>query len=396
MALTTPVTSGPADSIVVALAGDAMLGRGVAETFSGARLPELFSADLRAAIRSADLFVLNLECCISSRGERWGESPGKPFFFRAPPPAAELLGDLGVDCVTLANNHALDFGAEGLLDTLQHLAAAGIRCVGAGADVASARRPAWLQARGFCLAVIGATDHPAEFAAASNRPGVAFAELRAGEVSPWIHETISNARSRADAVLFSPHWGPNLTAEPVARVRAAAADIGPCVTLVAGHSAHAFHGVGANVLYDLGDFVNDYASARPPRNLLAGVADKLRKEIVGLCEEAGSLHERRDGARTGSETRQRLWPLLQRRTGRIKRMIRARRLRPDLGMLFFVTLDRTGPRQLEALPIKVGHCHTGIPTGEEARFAHRRFSRACAALGTEVTEHHGRSVIVWR
>jgi hypothetical protein len=71
MALTTPATSGPADSIVVALAGDAMLGRGVAKTFSGPRLPELFSADLRAAIRSADLFVLNLECCISSRGERW-------------------------------------------------------------------------------------------------------------------------------------------------------------------------------------------------------------------------------------------------------------------------------------------------------------------------------------
>ena len=65
-------------------------------------------------------------------------------------------------------------------------------------------------------------------------------------------------------------------------------------------------------------------------------------------------------------------------------------------MLFFVTLDRAGPRRLEALPIKVGHCYTGIAAGEEAAFAQRRFREACAALGTEVSEQDGRSVIVWR
>jgi hypothetical protein len=59
--------------------------------------------------RPTDLFVLNLECCTSERGERWTD-PRKPFFFRAPPEAVELLCRLGVDCVTLANNHALDDG----------------------------------------------------------------------------------------------------------------------------------------------------------------------------------------------------------------------------------------------------------------------------------------------
>ena len=75
--------------------------------------------------RGADLFVLNLECCISERVERFPD-PGKPFFFRAPPAAAGTLADLGVDCVTLANNHALDYGEQALLDTLGHLDQAGI------------------------------------------------------------------------------------------------------------------------------------------------------------------------------------------------------------------------------------------------------------------------------
>jgi len=369
------------DSIVIALAGDAMLGRGVADRFVGTKLPELVSAEVKAAIEAADLFILNLECCISTHGARW-VSPGKLFFFRAPPQAAELLAVLGVDCVTLANNHALDWGAEALLDTLEHLSTAGIRTTGAGANVESARAPAWLESQGFRLAVVAATDHPAEFAAATDRPGVAFADLQGGDTR-WILDTIAKARSRADAVLFSPHWGPNLRGGSVAHVRRFATEVGPRVTLVAGHSAHVFQGVGANVLYDLGDFVNDYASARPPRTLLAGAADKLQKEFSGLREEAGRHN-------------QSLWPLVRQRIYRIKRMIRARYLRPDLGMLFFVTLDRAGPRRLEALPIKVGRCYTGVAAGTEAAFAHRRFRRACQSLGTDVTEVDGRSVVTWR
>src|SRR5207244_9711522 len=130
-----------------------------------------------AAAREADLFVLNLECCISERGERWPD-PRKPFFFRAPPRATATLAHLGVDCVTLANNHALDFGPQALLDTFDHLRAAGIACVGAGPDAAAARAPVVLEARGFRLAVVAASDHPAESAAAEDQPGIAFADLR--------------------------------------------------------------------------------------------------------------------------------------------------------------------------------------------------------------------------
>jgi poly-gamma-glutamate capsule biosynthesis protein CapA/YwtB (metallophosphatase superfamily) len=70
-------------------------------------------------VGEANLCLLNLECCISERG---APVPGKVFHFRAPLAAAETLAHLGVDCVTLANNHALDFGPDALLDTFVHLA----------------------------------------------------------------------------------------------------------------------------------------------------------------------------------------------------------------------------------------------------------------------------------
>src|SRR5919109_1978492 len=127
----------------LALAGDTMLGRGVAQRLAEAPPASLFAPEVVEAAREADLFVLNLECCISERGAPWPD-PGKPFFFRAPPAATEALALLGVDCVTLANNHALDFGDEALLDTVELLDAAGIAHVGAGADMAIARSPAML------------------------------------------------------------------------------------------------------------------------------------------------------------------------------------------------------------------------------------------------------------
>src|SRR5919206_3155045 len=96
-------------AITVALAGDTMLGRGVAESIDQQPGRALVSHEVAETVREADLFVLNLECCVSDRGTPW-PAPGKPFFFRAVPKATELLVELGVDCVTLANNHALDFG----------------------------------------------------------------------------------------------------------------------------------------------------------------------------------------------------------------------------------------------------------------------------------------------
>jgi poly-gamma-glutamate capsule biosynthesis protein CapA/YwtB (metallophosphatase superfamily) len=318
-------------TVTVALAGDTMLGRGVARALATTPPEALVAPEVRAALGEADLVVLNLECCISERGRPWN-APGKPFFFRAPPRAVELLALLGTDCVTLANNHALDYGFNALADTLEHLARAGIATVGAGPDLERARRPATLAAGGLRVAVLGVTDHPPDFAAGPDRPGVAFADL-GRRLPDWLAEGVGAAD--AEVVLVTPHWGPNMTSEPVGHVRrAAAALVDAGATLIAGHSAHVPHGVAGPVLYDLGDFLDDY----------------------------------------------RVHP----------------GLRNDLGLLFLVTLDTRGPVRLEALPLKLDFCHTRLATGEDAAWMRRRFRSACAALGTTVDEEAGRLIINWR
>jgi Bacterial capsule synthesis protein PGA_cap len=311
----------------LALAGDTMLGRGVAEAIS--RGQSLVAAEVAAVAAEADLFVLNLECCISAGGERWPD-PHKPFFFRAPPEAASLLAGLGVDCVSLANNHALDFGYDALLETLEHLREAGIASVGARTNVAEARAPVVLTAAGTRLAVVGVADHPADFAAGPARPGIAYADLRGEGVPQWVLESVRDAD--ADATLVTPHWGPNMAPEPLSYVRkAAAALVDAGATLVAGHSAHVFQGVAGRVLHDLGDFLDDYAVDAELRN--------------------------------------------------------------DLGLLFLVTLDERGPRRIEAVPLKLDYCYTRLATRDEAAWIAHRFRTACAALGTEVCDEDGRLVI---
>jgi poly-gamma-glutamate capsule biosynthesis protein CapA/YwtB (metallophosphatase superfamily) len=310
-------------AVTVALAGDTMLGRGVGERISACGAGTLFSDEVRDAFASADLRLLNLECCISDRGRPW-EAPDRPFRFRAPPEAVEALTELRVDCVSMANNHSLDYGYEALADTRERLTRAGIRAVGAGANHVQARAPVILEARGMYVAVLAVTDHPSDYAAADHRPGVAYAALHDG-VPAWLTDRIRALARAADVVLVTPHWGPNMTTGPLPYVRAAArAMTGAGATLVAGHSAHVFHGVAGRVLYDLGDFIDDYA-----------VNDMLRN---------------------------------------------------DLGLLFLVTIDKRGPMRITAVPLRLEYARTRLAVGAEAAWIRDRLTAACGEFGTTVTE----------
>jgi poly-gamma-glutamate synthesis protein (capsule biosynthesis protein) len=114
-----------------------------------------------------------------------------------------------------------------------------------------------LDSGGFRLGVVALTDHPPTYAAQPDRGGVAYADLRSGELPDWVATTIASLD--VDATLVMSHWGPNMTPEPVPHVRQAARRLREAgATLVAGHSAHVFHGVAPRVLYDLGDFIDDY------------------------------------------------------------------------------------------------------------------------------------------
>ena len=308
----------------LALAGDAMLGRKVAERISESSQP-VFAPEVVAVAATADVFILNLECCISERGEPWS-APGKPFFFRAPPMAVGHLRPLGVDAVTLANNHALDYGPAALIETLDPLRAGGIAVAGAGPDRASARRPVRLAAGGSTIDVVALADHPADFAAGRTRPGTAYADLRRGTPS-WVVEAVE--RASADVVVVTPHWGPNMTTAPPAHVLQAADGLVEAgATVIAGHSAHVFHGVRAHpgriVCYDLGDFIDDYA------------VDS--------------------------------------------------RLRNDLGLLWLIDFDGDRPARLEAVPLVLDYCYTRLAEGDERDWIARRLTNASAEFGTTVSD----------
>jgi poly-gamma-glutamate capsule biosynthesis protein CapA/YwtB (metallophosphatase superfamily) len=315
--------------VTLALAGDTMLGRRVAEALTVDPGRPLLTAALEEIARGADLFVLNLECCVSERGARF-DDPDKRFFFRAPPVAAERLAEMGVTCVTLANNHALDFGPDALQDTVAHLRAAGIAAVGAGADVVEARAPVVLAAGGLRLRVVSVTDHPFAYAAAADRPGIAYADLWREELPEWLCELAAPAAG-VDVVVVSPHWGPNMRAAPVAHVRRAAAALEAAgATLIAGHSAHVVQGARGRTLFDLGDFIDDYAVDRALRN--------------------------------------------------------------DLGLLWLVTLDAGGPRRVEGVPVRLEPARTRAATAVEAMVLLALLEERCAAVGASVRREGERLV----
>ena len=197
----------------IGLLGDVMLGRGVAERLTEVPPEDVWAPELREVCRECDLVICNLECCISSRGSPTERVRDKPFFFRGPPQATRSLQAIGVTAVGLANNHALDYESEALLDTLDLLDEAGIAVAGAGRDAEEARRPAVVEAGGVRVGLVAVSDHPPEFAAGEREPGIAHVDLRR-RLPGWLDRQSPAVRERCDLLIGFPHWGPNMTTEP--------------------------------------------------------------------------------------------------------------------------------------------------------------------------------------
>jgi poly-gamma-glutamate capsule biosynthesis protein CapA/YwtB (metallophosphatase superfamily) len=309
---------------MIGLLGDVMLGRKVAERLASEGGEELWGPAVRAACADCDALVLNLECCVSERGSRTRLVPGKRFFFRAPPTAVEALAAVGATIAGVANNHALDFGPEALLETLDNLRGTGVTPAGAGPDEAAARKGNVVEAGGVRLGLLAVSDHPLEYAASPDAPGVSWADLRA-DLPGWLLEELCHLSAEADVVIAFPHWGPNMTAAPAAWQRSRARELlAAGADLVAGHSAHVFHGIerlGSRLaLYDLGDALDDYAVDRVLRNDLGVLA---------------------------------LW-------------------RPG------------GDPELELVGLSLDYCRTDVARGAEADWIATRLERACEELGTAV------------
>ena len=255
------------------LTGDVMLGR-VVDVKQRRRPPEVVWGTTLERLRSFDGLVINLECCLSTRGEPWRRTY-RPFHFRADPDwSIPALERAGVDCCALANNHVLDFEEPALRDTLAHLDEAGIARVGAGETLEEALEPAVFTVGDWTVAVVSFTDNVPAYGAGEDSPGTAYVEIGVedAETRRRVAEALDRARrADPDLLVASLHWGPNMVERPSDSFRRfgrwlveAGADV------VHGHSAHVFHGVevheGRPIVYDAGDFVDDYAVDERLRN----------------------------------------------------------------------------------------------------------------------------------
>lgn len=246
----------PAGSVAVAFVGDVMLDNGPGHAVASGRDPFAACADL---LLDADFTVGNLECVLG----KGGRQVLKAYSFRAATDSPVYLKRY-FSAVSVANNHALDFGPDGLVECLRILAAAGIPQVGGGVDLAAARRPLVLEKHGLRIALLAANGfQAAKSAAGAATPGVAPLEETA------ILADIAAARRQADFVVPFVHWGPELVAEPRAADRAlarkmieagAAAVIGAHPHVTQTVDVHA----GAPIVYSLGNFVFDYYPVDPP------------------------------------------------------------------------------------------------------------------------------------
>ena len=260
--------------ITIALTGDVMLGRLVNEALEREG-PEHVWGGMLPALRRADLLLVNLECALTTRRQRWHDGRYKAFSFRSDPRHVAALQAAGVDLAVLANNHVMDFGVDGMRETIRVLDGAGIAHAGAGEEVRSARASVHLRAGDLRVAIVAFADHPEEWAAGPEEPGIAYVPIGPDSVD-GVAEAIRAARAAADLVIASFHWGPNMRARPTDEFRSfAAAVVDAGADVFWGHSAHVVQGVeirnGHLICYDTGDFVDDYA-----------VDDELRNDLSAL------------------------------------------------------------------------------------------------------------------
>jgi poly-gamma-glutamate synthesis protein (capsule biosynthesis protein) len=194
-------------------------------------------------------------------------APGKQVHYRMHPGNLPALSVVRPDACVLANNHVGDFGRRGLIETLEVLSRAGLRAVGAGRDAAEAARPAAValgDGRRVLVFAAGTVSSgvPRDWAAAADRPGIALTDLT-DDAAEELADSVLSARTPADVVVVSLHWGSNWGDDvPRRHRRFAHRLIDSGIDLVHGHSSHHPRAIeiyrGRLILYGCGDLVDDY------------------------------------------------------------------------------------------------------------------------------------------
>ena len=246
------------NKLVIGFTGDIMLGRTVDSCISREGYRYVWG-NVLPLLQSTDLNIVNLETTLTNSHKM----ASKTFNFKASPDKIRCLTDARVTVANLANNHILDFLEEGLIETIQTLKKAGIEYVGAGRNGKEASRPAILHRNNIRIGILGFTDNEPAWKAGVSRTGINYINISSEDDRKSALQSIEQLRKEADLVVISIHWGPNMKEFPEKNfVEFAHQMIDQGADIIHGHSAHNFQGIEVYhhklILYDTGDFVDDY------------------------------------------------------------------------------------------------------------------------------------------
>ncbi|MGH2427258.1 MAG: CapA family protein [bacterium] len=353
----------------IAAVGDIMLQHPIAEN------------PLHAILRDADAGFANLEVPLSDRGE----PADKPIAFRSDPGLATELSYLGLDVVSFANNHSLDYGIPALLDTIAAVEEAGVAVIGAGSNLDQAMAPRMIKGNIRVAFLAFCSTLPVGSAATTARPGVAPIRVRVSILadapileeqpgtSPYMRTelvtedvdraraAIEQARRNADAVVVSIHWGvpPGWVApfqgmladyqQPLGR---ALVDAG--ADLILGHHPHTLHGI-----------------------------EIYRRKFIAYSLGHFAFHSLAQGK-----------PLVLQRPGPPYRLQYIRPPEVNESAVFVFEIDDHTHWRAEIIPCAMNRDGECEPVqGERQEAIVNRFARHCEDLGTAVEVRAGRGVI---
>ena len=242
--------------VTLAAVGDILLDRGVNQQIQQRGIAYPF-AEVAPILGRADLRYGNLECPLSAHGIK----VVKRFCFKAPPANVRSLGLGHISVASLANNHTMDCGRPGLVETMQTLRGAGIRWCGAGANASEAEAPTIFRVHGLRVAFVGFCEFvPEGSAVRTDRPTIAFSS------DATIRRSVARARRQADVVVACFHWGVEYQSRPTpGQIEMAHSSVDAGADLVLGDHPHVLQGIErisrggrrALIIYSLGNFVFD-------------------------------------------------------------------------------------------------------------------------------------------